>query len=196
MHSPSSSEWTRHAKKWPLLRGSKDGQDTHYLPPLRLLDHHQVDVKASLGGVDAWISDGELRRRVDLRHAPADRNDSQLFPVDVDAPSAPVTLLEALERGLPAPDRFASADPEKVRGVRQKASHRLQIMRVLDSYVLVEDGAHFVFHCRGMSQRRDRRERGEKKESLYHSSSKNCLPILTGPAWIRTRDQRIMCPLL
>src|SRR6266513_254240 len=102
-----------------LLRGNKDGQDAHYLPPFGFFDHHQVYVDAISSRLDARISDGELRRRVDLRDAPADRDDSQLFPFDVDAPSALVALLEALERGLPAPDRFASADPEEVRGVRQ-----------------------------------------------------------------------------
>src|SRR5882762_9623375 len=100
MQSPPSGKWIRHArKKRPLLRRDKDGQDAHYLPPLGFLDHHQVDVETSLRGVDAWISDGELRRRVDLRYAPADRNDSQFFLLDIDAPSALVTLLEALERG-------------------------------------------------------------------------------------------------
>src|SRR5207244_13499677 len=124
------------------------------------------------------------------------RIDSQCFPGNIDVPCALLTLLEALERGVPAPDRFAPADPEKVRGVRQKTSHRLQIMRVLDCYVLVEDSAHFVFHRRSMSQRRYRGQRGEKQESLYHSLLQDCLPILSGPAWIRTRDQRIMSPLL
>src|SRR5438128_12106678 len=65
-------------------------------------------------------------------------------------------------------------------------------MRVLDCYVLVEDGADLVFHCRSLSQRRNRRQGSEKKDALYHSLLQDCLRILSGPAWIRTRDQRIM----
>src|SRR5258707_13939868 len=51
-------------------------------------------------------------------------------------------------------------------------------MRVLDRYVFVEDGAHFVFHRGGLSQRRNRHQRGEKQESLYHSLLQDCLPVL------------------
>src|SRR5207248_11538277 len=69
-------------------------------------------------------------------------------------------------------------------------------MRILDCYVFVEDRAHLVFHRRSMTRRSNRRERGEKQESLYHSLLQDCLRILSGPAWIRTRDQRIMSLLL
>ena len=61
---------------------------------------------------------------------------------------------------------------------------------------LYSDGTDFVFHCRSLSRRRNRRQGSEKKEALYHSLLQDCLRILSGPAWIRTRDQRIMSPLL
>src|SRR5437762_13115654 len=69
-------------------------------------------------------------------------------------------------------------------------------MRILDCYVFVEDRAHLVFHRRSMTPRSNRRERGEKQESLYHSLLQDCLRILSGPACIRTRDKRTMSALL
>src|SRR6266545_96417 len=67
-----------------LLRRNQDGQDARYAPPLRLLDHHQIDVEADLGRFGAGVPDRELRGGVDLRHAPADRNDPEFLSIGLD----------------------------------------------------------------------------------------------------------------
>src|SRR5262245_9886572 len=94
-----------------LLRRNEDRQDADDLPTLGLLDHQQVDVDAISRRLRPRLTDAQLRRRVNLRDAPADRDDPQLLLVDVDLPGPLVALLEILERGLPAPDWLAPADP-------------------------------------------------------------------------------------
>src|SRR5260221_6500850 len=180
----------------PLLRRNEDGQDADDLPPFRLLDHHQIDVETVSRRLRSRFADAQLRRRVDLRNPPADRDDPQLFLVDVDLPGALVAFFQVFQRRVPVPDGLAPADPEHVRRVRQQGSHALQVVRVLGRDVLVEYGAYFVLHRRGASQRRDHRQGGHYEKSLQHSFLQPFLLFFGGPAWIRTRDQRIMSPLL
>src|SRR5689334_19890991 len=86
-----------------LLRWNEDRQNADDLPAFRLLDHHQVDVQAVPRRLDSGLTGAQLRRRIDLGDAAADRDHPKLLLVDVDFPGTPVTLLERLERGVPAP---------------------------------------------------------------------------------------------
>jgi len=62
---------------------------------------------------------------MDLRNAPTDRDDAEVFSVKLNVPGALVALLKVLERRLPAPDGLAPGDPEKVRRVHEQIPHRL-----------------------------------------------------------------------
>src|SRR6266446_7062879 len=97
------------------LRRNQDRQDARYPPPLRLLDHHQIDVETDLGRFGAGLSDRELCRGIDLRHAAADRDHPEFLSIGLDVPRALVALLEALEDRLPSPHGLAPGDPQKIR---------------------------------------------------------------------------------
>src|SRR5882724_984501 len=158
-----------------LLRRNEDRQDADDLPSFGLLHHDQVDVDTVPGGFHARISDGKLRRRIDLRDAPAHRDDSQLLLVHVDLPGALVALLQVLERGVPAPDGLAPADPQKIGRIGEQVSYSLQIVGVLGRDVLVEDGAYLILHRRCPSQGRRHRQRRENQKSLQLSLLKDSM---------------------